>query len=117
MFKKPLALIVYTLFIIVVSSLITTAYIHYFVMGAHSDDDVPALTFISDEQIKNSPLTDENTIVEIFSYGCHYCAVNENNVKDLEAQLPPAASWSVCISATRKTAACPPMRRCSPRCR
>ncbi|MGW1444840.1 thiol:disulfide interchange protein DsbA/DsbL [Serratia rhizosphaerae] len=88
MLKKPLYFIVYTLFIIIISSLITTAYIHYFVMGTHSDDDAPALTFISDEQIKNSPLTDDNAIVEIFSYGCHYCAVNENNVKDLEAQLP-----------------------------
>ncbi|BFO11652.1 DsbA family protein [Serratia rubidaea] len=87
MFKKPLALIVYTLFIIVISSLITTAYIHYFVLdGQH--EDIPALTSIGDEQIKNSPIKEDNTIVEIFSYGCHYCAINEGNVKNLESQLP-----------------------------
>ncbi|AGB83819.1 putative dithiol-disulfide isomerase involved in polyketide biosynthesis [Serratia sp. FGI94] len=90
MFKNPLALIVYTLFIIVISSLITTAYIHYFVLGGQNDD-IPALTSIGDERIKNSPIKEDNAIVEIFSYGCHYCASNEDNVKNLESQLPPGS--------------------------
>ncbi|WP_343039559.1 DsbA family protein [Serratia rhizosphaerae] len=49
------------------------------------------MTSISDERIKKSPIKEENAIVEIFSYGCHYCAINEKNVKELEAQLPPGS--------------------------
>lgn len=82
-------LIAYTFAIIIISSLITTAYFHYFVLGnAAVENEEPALQFVSAEQVKNSPIKNKNTIIEVISYGCHYCAVNENNVAELEARMP-----------------------------
>ena len=86
MFKKPLLLLIYTLAIIVISSLITTAYFHYFVLNQGIEQQ--ALVAVSDDEIKNSPINESNTIVEIFSYGCHYCAINEENIAKLEARMP-----------------------------
>ncbi|TQI82000.1 thiol:disulfide interchange protein DsbA [Serratia fonticola] len=86
MFKKPLLLIAYTLVVILISSLITTAYFHYFVLNQNSDQQ--SLTAIGDSDVKNSPIKDDNAIVEIFSYGCHYCALNEENIAKLEARMP-----------------------------
>ncbi|WP_447878197.1 DsbA family protein [Serratia fonticola] len=86
MFKRPLLLLIYTLAIIVISSLITTAYYHYFVLNQGIEQQ--ALVAVSDDEIKNSPIKEDNTIVEIFSYGCHYCAINEENIAKLEARMP-----------------------------
>lgn len=86
MFKRPLLLLIYTLAIIVISSLITTAYFHYFVLNQGIEQQ--ALVAVSDDEIKNSPINESNTIVEIFSYGCHYCAINEENIAKLEARMP-----------------------------
>jgi thiol:disulfide interchange protein DsbA len=87
---KPRFLIAYTFAIIIISALITTGYFHYFVLGnsGSPENEVPALQSVSDEQVKNSPIKDKNTIVEVFSYGCHYCALNESNVKELENRMP-----------------------------
>ena len=43
-----------------------------------------SLSFIAPEKIEQSPLQDDNTIVEVFSYACHYCEVNESGVAELE---------------------------------
>lgn len=86
MFKRPLFLVVYTLAIIIISSLITTAYFHYFVLNQGSEQQ--SLTAVGDDEVKNSPITAENTIIEIFSYGCHYCAVSEKDIAKLEARMP-----------------------------
>ncbi|MFI8417415.1 DsbA family protein [Serratia sp. NPDC078593] len=88
MFKKPLYLILYTLLVIVISSVITTGYIHYFVLNSGGAPAEVAIKAVSDEQVSNSPIKQDNVIVEIFSYGCHYCALNENNVAKLEARMP-----------------------------
>lgn len=91
MFKKPLPLIAWTLFIIVISSLITTAYFHVFVLNNNAksaDADEQAIRFVTAEQAEKSPIKEENSIVEIFSYGCHFCAANENNISELESRLP-----------------------------
>lgn len=88
MLYKPRFLVAYTFALILMSSLTTTAYFHYFVLGS-AENEEPALRFVSDEQVNNSPLKENNTIVEIISYGCHYCAVNEKNVAKLESRLPP----------------------------
>ena len=87
MFKKPLFLIAYTLVVILISSLITTAYFHYVVLN-QSGDGQQGLVAVAENDVKNSPITDDNAIVEIFSYGCHYCAINEGNIAKLEARLP-----------------------------
>ncbi|NXZ88277.1 DsbA family protein [Serratia fonticola] len=86
MFKKPLLLLIYTLAIIIISSFITTAYFHYFVLNQGIEQQ--ALVAVSDEEINNSPIKEGNTLVEIFSYGCHYCAINEENIAKLEARMP-----------------------------
>jgi thiol:disulfide interchange protein DsbA len=86
MFKRPLLLLIYTLAIIIISSLITTAYFHYFVLNQGSEQQ--ALVAVNDDEVKNGPIKDDNTIVEIFSYGCHYCAINEENIAKLETRMP-----------------------------
>lgn len=91
MFKKPLPLIAWTLFIIVISSLITTAYFHVFVLNNNAkpaEVEEQAIRFVTAEQAEKSPIKEGNSIVEIFSYGCHFCAANENNISELESRLP-----------------------------
>jgi thiol:disulfide interchange protein DsbA len=91
MFKKPLPLIAWTLFIIVISALVTTAYFHMFVLGNNENPanvEEEAIRFVTAEQIGKSPIKEEKTIVEVFSYGCHFCAANENNISELESRLP-----------------------------
>lgn len=89
MFKSYLFRIAYTLVIILISSLITTAYFHYFVLNQNSNQ--PSLVAIGGSDVKNSPIKDDNAIVEIFSYGCHYCALNEDNIAKLESRMPEGA--------------------------
>ncbi len=75
----------YTIFVILVSSLITTAYLHYFVLN---QDTQESLISVSSSDIQGSPIKDDKTIIEIFSYGCHYCAINEENMAKLEQRMP-----------------------------
>ncbi|MFC0226287.1 DsbA family protein [Serratia aquatilis] len=91
MFKKNLFLVAYTFVVIIISSLITTAYFHYFVLNQNSDQQ--SLMAIGNSDIKNSPIKDENAIVEIFSYGCHFCVLNEENVINLEARMPAGSKF------------------------
>ncbi|AHG19285.1 thiol:disulfide interchange protein [Chania multitudinisentens RB-25] len=93
MFKKPLYLIAYTLLVIVISSLVTTAYFHYFILNQNAGNDTEqvSLRSVSDQDIQNSPIKDDNTIIELFSYACHYCSLNEENISKLEARMPQGA--------------------------
>ena len=43
---------------------------------------------LSADKVAKSPIADGEDIIEIFSYGCHFCAVNEKNVSELEKRLP-----------------------------
>ena len=86
MFRTPLFITAYTLVVIIISSLITTAYFHYFVLDTGSEQQ--SLVALDSYHIKNSPFKEENTIIELFSYGCHYCALNEENIDKLEARMP-----------------------------
>lgn len=86
MFKKPLFLTAYTLLVILISALSTTAYFHYVVL---IQDGPESLIAISEADSKNSPITDDNSIIEIFSYGCHYCALNDEHMTALAARMPP----------------------------
>lgn len=88
MFKKPFYLFAYTLLVIIISSLITTAYFHYFVLNQNSAPEQQALTMLGEDDIKNSPINTDNTIIEIFSYGCHYCALSEEDISKMEARMP-----------------------------
>lgn len=90
MFKKPLYLIAYTLFVIIISSLITTAYFHYFILNQNSGDgtEQSSLQAMSTQEVQNSPIKDDSSIIELFSYACHYCSINEENVDKLAARMP-----------------------------
>lgn len=88
MFKKPFILFAYTLLVIIISSLITTAYFHYFVLNQNSAPEQQALTKLDEDDIKNSPINTDNTIIEVFSYGCHYCALNDEDISKMEARMP-----------------------------
>lgn len=85
MFRSKGFFIGYTLLVILISSLITTAYFHYFVLNQDAQESLFA---VSNSDIENSPIKDDKSIIEIFSYGCHYCAINEDNVTQLENRMP-----------------------------
>lgn len=85
MFKRPMLFISYTLFIIVTTCFLTSLYFKHYVINQSREE---TLSFISPEKIAQSPLKDGNTLVEIFSYGCHYCEVNEDSIVELEKKMP-----------------------------
>lgn len=89
--KKWLALSVWTVFVAVVSALITTAYFQNFVLTTTTTlpaEKPQAIRELSETQIAASPVTDENAIIEVFSYACSYCAAREKDMAQLERKLP-----------------------------
>ena len=86
--KRILYVLAYTVFVAVISAVITTAWFHNFVLNQSSDDGQQVLTSISAEKLTKSPIADGQDIIEIFSYGCHYCEINEKNVDALEKNMP-----------------------------
>lgn len=79
----------YTVFVAAISAGITTAWFHNFILNqSGTDSEQQVLTSLSAEKLMGSPVHDGDDLIEIFSYGCHYCAVNENNVEELERNLP-----------------------------
>ncbi|WP_261371464.1 DsbA family protein [Yersinia frederiksenii] len=90
MFRSKGFFIGYTLLVILISSLITTAYFHYFVLN---QDEQETLFSVSSSDVENSPIKDDKSIIEIFSYGCHYCAINEENVAQLESRMPEGSRF------------------------
>lgn len=93
MFNKPAVLVAYTFVVIIISALITTGYFHVFVLGNTSGPQQQAITLVSEQQQAASPIKENNAIIEVFSYGCHYCAINERNVAGLEAQMPVGSKF------------------------
>ena len=84
MSKKLLCIFIYTVFICILSIGCTVAYYQYVIF----DSGVESLTQMDDKQVSNSPLKDSDTLVEIMSYGCHFCAINDKAVTELEKRLP-----------------------------
>ncbi|MBW1212991.1 DsbA family protein [Pantoea allii] len=87
--KRISYVLAYTVFVAVISALITTAWFHTFVLNQNSDAEQQVLTSLSTEKLDKSPIADGDDIIEIFSYGCHYCEINEKNVDELEKRMPP----------------------------
>lgn len=85
--NRIILLLVYTVFIAVISALITTAWFHAFVLN-NKNNQQQALVSFSPQAVLNSPVDNGEDIIEIFSYGCHYCAANEKHVDELEKRLP-----------------------------
>ena len=42
----------------------------------------------------NSPIKNERSIIEVMSYGCHYCAANEENLAEFSRTLPPDSTFT-----------------------
>lgn len=93
---KRITIISYSLFLIVTSSLITVLCYHLFVFNTFSTDDSQTQAFreVSAEQISNSPIKEDRSIIEVMSYGCHYCAANEENLAVFSRSLPPGSTFT-----------------------
>ncbi|STB68618.1 thiol:disulfide interchange protein [Citrobacter freundii] len=85
----------YSFFLIVISSLITVLYYHLFIFNTFSTNGEKNQTFkkVSVEEVINSPIQKDNSIIEVISYGCHYCAANEDNVSEISRSLPLGSSF------------------------
>lgn len=85
-----ISIIGYSLFLIIVSSLMTVLCYHLFVFNTFKSDDNQTLPFrdIGVEQVIDSPIKEKNSIIEVMSYGCHYCAANEENLANFAKSLP-----------------------------
>lgn len=94
---KPKTLTLYTLFVIIASSLITVLFYHIFVFKTFSNDDNQNSSFFefSTEQVLLSPIKEDNSIIEVLSYGCHYCAINDENISKFVKTLPENATFKV----------------------
>lgn len=60
----------------------------HLVFNQKGDVEQQALVSLAAEKVTNSPIVGGEDIIEIFSYGCHYCEVNEENVDALEKRMP-----------------------------
>lgn len=88
MFKKCTLAIIYTVIIAIISALVTSWYYNNFVLPVSDSDSVSSLTETQESKVKASPLQDSQSIVEVMSYGCHYCAISEKEIKALDERLP-----------------------------
>lgn len=86
--KKITHILAYTVFVAAISALITTAWFHYFILNQHVEPPEKTLASLTAEQAASSAVKDGDDIVEIFSYGCHFCALHEKDIQELEKRLP-----------------------------
>ncbi|CAM3175512.1 Thiol:disulfide interchange protein DsbA [Klebsiella spallanzanii] len=94
---KPITAVGYTFLVALISSLITVLCYHLFVFNTFSlDSSKPsALREIDRATVAVSPIKHENSIIEVMSYGCHYCASNEEDIEKLAATLPANSTFEV----------------------
>ena len=86
--KRILPILLYTVFVAVISALITTAWFQNFVLNQKNDSSQNSLVSLSAKEVDASPIGAGEDIIEIFSYGCHFCERNEKNVDALEKRMP-----------------------------
>lgn len=86
----------YSLFLIVISVLITVLFYHIFIFKTFSSANNANATFIelSADKAENGPIKDANSIIEVMSYGCHYCAINEENIARMVRNLPEGVTFT-----------------------
>jgi thiol:disulfide interchange protein DsbA len=85
MSKKILCFIAYTLFVCAISVGGTIGTFYYLFAF---DNGQQSLVEMSSNEVVDSPLKDSDTMLEIISYGCHFCAINDKSVDALEKRLP-----------------------------
>lgn len=85
----------YSFLLIVVSSLITVLYYHLFIFDTFSTEGGNTQNYkkIITEEVINSPIQKDNSIIEVISYGCHYCAANEDDVSEISHSLPSGSTF------------------------
>lgn len=93
--KNKLGMLIYSLALIVISAVITTFIMKYIVLGSFTgasssaaNNEIKQFTEVSAQQVATSPIKSDKDVIEIFSYGCHYCASYEGDFAKLESQLP-----------------------------
>lgn len=94
---KPITAVGYTFLVALISSLITVLCYHIFVFNTFSlDSSQPsALREIDSATVASSPIKNEKSIIEVMSYGCHYCASNEEEIEKFAATLPADSAFDV----------------------
>ncbi|HEY4468352.1 MAG TPA: DsbA family protein [Klebsiella sp.] len=94
---KPITVVGYTFLVALISSLITVLCYHIFVFNTFSlDSSKPsALRRIDSATVASSPIKHEKSIIEVISYGCHYCASNEDDIEKFAATLPADSTFEV----------------------
>lgn len=88
---KRTTVISYSLLLVIVSSLMTVLFYHVFVFksfSSESDNQTSPQKELTIAQAEKSPIKENNSIIEVMSYGCHYCAANEDNVREFVKKLP-----------------------------
>ena len=94
---KPITAVGYTFLVALISSLMTVLCYHIFVFNTFSlDSSKPsALRKIDETIVASSPIKHESSIIEVLSYGCHYCASNEEDIEKFAATLPVDSTFEV----------------------
>lgn len=92
--RKALLLTGWTVLVAVISALITTAYFHAFVLnpGGGQGAELQPLRELTAEQLANSPVKDNDSIIVVFSYACSFCSAREQDLLELEKRLPVGKS-------------------------
>lgn len=92
---KPITITLYTLFVIIASSLMTVLFYHIFIFNTFSNDENSDSSFIefNNQKVISSPIKENNSIIEVLSYGCHYCAFNDENINQFVKTLPDDAKF------------------------
>lgn len=88
--KNRTALFIYSAALILISIAITLAAIRFLAPGdsAAKSEEFKDLTELTANEAAASPVKDDDTVIEIFAYSCHYCALNENNIDELAKRMP-----------------------------
>jgi len=94
---KPITAIGYTFIVALISSLITVLCYQIFVFNTFSlsSSSLDSLRKVDSAIVSSSPITNENSIIEVISYGCHYCASNEEDIEKFAATLPADSTFEV----------------------
>jgi len=93
--------VAYTLFVAVISSLATILFYHVFIFNTFSAtaSHPPSLRQIEPESVISSPIKQENSIIEVMSYGCHFCEKMEEDIAEFARELPPGTIKVIHITA------------------
>ena len=94
---KPITAVGYTFLVALISSLITVLCYHIFVFNTFASDssEPSALREIDSAIVASSPIKHDSSIIEVMSYGCHYCASNEEDIEKFAASLPAESTFEV----------------------